>query len=63
MGQTYEFQQDQMPGPALGSQPPHAMLQAWGGVAGKLTNRKGPGGAGRQPDECEPAVDAGLYQE
>ena len=29
-GQLYEFQQGQMLGSALGSQQPHAMLQAWG---------------------------------
>jgi len=34
--QLYEFQQGQMLGPALQSQQPHATLQAWGGVAGKL---------------------------
>ena len=45
-----------MPGPALESQQPHAMLQAWGGVAGKLPVGKGPGGAGRQLAEHEPAV-------
>jgi len=39
-----EFQQDQMPGPALRSQQPHAMLQAWGRVAGKLPSGKGPWG-------------------
>jgi len=37
-----------MPGPALGSPQPHATLQAWGGVAGKLPGRKGPGDVGRQ---------------
>jgi len=31
-GQLCEVQQGQMPGPALGSQQPHATLQAWGGV-------------------------------
>jgi len=31
-GQLYEFQQGQVPGPALGSQQPHVTLQAWGGV-------------------------------
>jgi len=45
-----------MPGPALWSQQPHAMPQAWEGVAGKLPNRKGPGGVGWQPAEQEPAV-------
>jgi len=35
-----------MLGPALRSQQPHAMLQAWGRVAGKLPGRRGPGGAG-----------------
>jgi len=41
---------------ALQSQQPHAMLQAWGGVAGKLPGRKGAWGVGRQPGEHEPAV-------
>jgi len=36
----------QASGPALGSQQPHATLQAWGGVARKLPSRKGHGGAG-----------------
>ena len=45
-----------MPGPALGSKQPHATLQAWGGVAGKLPDRKGPRDAGRQAAEHEPAV-------
>ncbi|KAK4827481.1 hypothetical protein QYF61_018781 [Mycteria americana] len=31
----------------FGAQQPHAMLQAWRRVAGKLLNGKGPGGAGR----------------
>ena len=55
-GQLYEVQQGQVPGPALWSQQPHAMLQAWGGVAGNLSGRKGPGGFGRQPAEHEPTV-------
>ncbi|KAM9637659.1 uncharacterized protein ACIBXB_013210 [Morphnus guianensis] len=42
-GQLYEVQQGQVPGPALGSQQPHAALQAWGRVAGKLPRGKGPG--------------------
>jgi len=32
------------------------MPSAWGGVDGELSNRKGPGGVGRQPAEQEPAV-------
>jgi len=32
-----------VPGPALGSEQPHATLQAWGGVAGKLSRGKRPG--------------------
>ena len=48
-GQLYEIQQGQVPGPALGSQQPHATLQAWGRVAGKLPGRKRPGDTGRQP--------------
>ena len=59
-------------GPALGSQQPHATLQAWGGVSGKLPSRKGPWGVGRELAEHEPAVcpggqegqrHPGLYQE
>ncbi|KAK4831693.1 hypothetical protein QYF61_018745 [Mycteria americana] len=38
-----EIQQGYVPGPALGSQQPHATLQAWGRVAGKLPGGKGPG--------------------
>jgi len=55
-GQLYEFQQGQVLGLALGSQPPHATLQAWRGQAGKLLGGKGPWGVGRQPAEREPAV-------
>ena len=59
-------------GPALRSKQPHAMLQAWGRVSGKLPSRKGSWGAGRQPAEHEPVVcpggqedqrHPGLYQE
>ena len=49
----------QMPGPALTSQQPHAMVQDWGRVAGKLPSGKGPGGAGQQPAEHEPRVGPG----
>jgi len=56
-GQLHEFQQGQVPGPALGSQQPHATLQAWGAVAGKLTGGKGPGGVCRQLAELR-----GLFQ-
>jgi len=45
-GQLYEVQQGSVLGLALVSQQPHAMLQAWGGVAGKLPSGKGPGRAG-----------------
>jgi len=41
-GQLYEFQQGQVPGPAFGSQQPHATLQTCGRVAGKLPGRKRP---------------------
>ncbi|PKU40995.1 hypothetical protein llap_8698 [Limosa lapponica baueri] len=41
--QWYEVQQGQMLGPALGSQQPHAALQAWSRVAGELPGRRGPG--------------------
>ncbi|KAJ7402705.1 hypothetical protein BTVI_83993 [Pitangus sulphuratus] len=47
-GQQYEVQQGQVLGSALGSQQCHAALQAGGTVPGKLPDRKGPGGAGRQ---------------
>ena len=71
-GQLYEMQQDQVLGPTLGSQQPHAMLQAWGRVAGKLPGREGPWPVGRQPAEHKPAAcpggqedhrHLGLYQE
>ena len=55
-GQLHDTEQGQVPGPALGSQQPHATLQAWGRVPGKLPGRKGPGDVGRQPAEHEPAV-------
>ena len=67
-----EIQQGQVLGPALGSQQPHATLQAWGGMAGKLPGGKGAGGVGQQLAEYEPAVcpggqegqrHPGLYQE
>ena len=51
-----EIQQGEVPSPALWSQQPHATLQAWGGVAGKLPSGEGPWGAGRQPAEHEPVV-------
>jgi len=54
--QLHEVQQDQIPGPALGSQQPYITVEAWGGVAGKLPGGKGSWGAGRQPAEHEPAV-------
>lgn len=56
----------------FGSQQPHATLQAWRRVAGKLPGGEGPGGAGWQPAEHEPAAcpggqggqqHPGLYQE
>ena len=61
-----------MTGPALGSQQPHATLQAWGRAAGKLPGTKRPWGVGRQQAEHETAVcpggqegqqHPGLYQE
>jgi len=48
--------QGQMPGAALGSQQPHATLQAWEGMAGKLPGRKGSWDVGRQMTEHEPAA-------
>ena len=38
---SYEFQQGQVPSPALCSQQPHATLQPWGRVAGNLPGGKG----------------------
>ena len=61
-----------MLGLAHGSQPPHEMLQAWGGVAGKLPSGKRPWHVGGQLAEREPAVcpggqegqqHPGLYKE
>lgn len=40
------LQQDHMMGPALRSQQPHASLQAWGRVAGKLCRGKESGAVG-----------------
>jgi len=39
-GQLYEIPQGQIPSPVLQSQQPHAMLQAWAGVTGKLPGGK-----------------------
>jgi len=55
-GQLCEVQQGQVLGAALGSQQPHATLQAWGRVAGKLPSGEGSCGAGQQLAEHEPAV-------
>ncbi|GAB0184553.1 hypothetical protein GRJ2_000920600 [Grus japonensis] len=44
----YEVQQGSVPGPALGSQQLHAMLQAWRRMSGKLPSGKGPKGVGQQ---------------
>jgi len=71
-GQLYEIKQGQVPDPALVSQQPQATLQAWGGVAGELSSRKGSWGVDGQAAEHEPAVcpggqkgqrHPGLYQE
>ena len=45
-----------MSGPAFWSQEPQATLQAWGGVAGKLPDGKGPWCTDGQLAEYEPAV-------
>ena len=45
-----------MLGPAFWSQQPQATLQAWGEVAGKLPDRKGPWCTDGQSAEYEPAV-------
>lgn len=44
-GQLYEFQQNQVLGPAIGSQHPQAVMQIWGRGAGKWPRRKGAGGS------------------
>jgi len=65
------FDRGQVSGPAFWSQP-QATLRAWGGVAGKLPDRRGPWCNDGQLAEYEPAVcpggqdgewQAGLYQE
>lgn len=38
------------------TQQPHAVGQAWGGVAAKLLSGEGPGGVAQQPDEHEAAA-------
>ena len=48
-----------MSGPAFWSQQPQATLQAWGGVAGKLPDGKGPWCTVGQLVEYEPAVCSG----
>jgi len=62
----------QVLGPAFWSQQPQATLQAWGRVAGKLPDGKGPWCTDGQSAEYEPAVwsggqegqwHPGLYQE
>lgn len=53
-GPLYEVQQGEMPVPTCGSQF-HATLQAWGIVAGKLPNGKGPWGCWSTAAEDEPA--------
>ena len=49
-----------MLGPAFWSQPPQATLQAWGRVAGKLPDGKGPLCADGQSAEYEPPVCPGI---
>ena len=71
-GKLYEFQKDQVLGPAFWSQQPLATLQTWGRVAGNLPDGKGPWCTDEQSAEYEPAVcpggqegqwHPGLYQE
>lgn len=45
MGQ-HQLQEAQVPGPVLGSQEPHAKIQAWRRVVGKLPVGKGLAGVG-----------------
>ena len=54
--QLHDVQQNQVLGSALPSQQPHATLQAWGRVAGKVHREKGSGGISQQLAEHEPAV-------
>lgn len=45
--QLYDAQEGSVPGPALTSQQPHAVLQEWGRGAGKLPSEKGSWGVGQ----------------
>ena len=54
-GKLPEFQWGQALGPAFRSQP-QATLQAWGGVAGKLPDGKGPWRTDGQLAEYEPVM-------
>ena len=71
-GKFCGFQKGQVLGPAFWSQQPHATLQAWGGVAGKLPDRKGRWCTDGQSADYELALcpggqegqwHPGLYQE
>ena len=55
-GKLYEFQYDQVSGPAFWSQQPQVTIQAWGGVAGKLPDGKGLWCTDGQSAEYEPVV-------
>jgi len=46
----------------LWSQQPHAVIQTWGKVDGKLLRREGSGGVGQQLAEHEPAVCPGIQE-
>ena len=60
-GKLYEFQKGRVSDPAFWSQQPQANLQAWGGVAGKLTDRKGPWCTDGQSDEYEPEYEPDRF--
>ena len=57
-----EVQQRQMQGPAPGEEQPYASVQAWGGPAGEQLCGEGPGCAGGQQVNHEPAVCPGCQE-
>jgi len=57
-----EIQQGQVPGPAPGEEQPHAPVQARGGPAGEQLCGEGPGSAGEQQVDHDPAVCPGCQE-
>jgi len=57
-----EVQQGQAQGPASGEEQPHAPVQAEGGPAGEQVCGEGPGSAGGQQVDHEPAVCSGCQE-